>query len=282
MKDELQAKFEEEKKNMVEEVEKQVKTALEPRIKVLETKLAGTVPQKKLNECVERALEQKGVVYTDQLDEKIAEVVKQHPHTSSADQAMGMTPGSPTSPGSQMTRCVNKVSSEVVERAKRETNIIILGMAEPETTLNQKSEVVTKDRETLQKLFNTVLRANIREENVKEATRIGKKDSKTRTNPQGNQSKYLPRPIKISLSSANEKDRIFQHLSNLKDSEFDHISIRHDLTQLQRKEQDKMRLKARDMQTADQSGNFLYRVRGPPGNLRVAKINTKTRLEEDM
>ena len=53
------------------------------------------------------------------------------------------------------------------------------------------------------------------------------------------------------------------------------------MTQLQRKELDKLRTKARKMELDDESGKFQFCVRGPPGNQRVAKIDKETRLEVD-
>ena len=248
-----------------------------PRIKKLEKQISSTVPQSKLNECVDRALNERKLVHSDELKTQVEDAMKSH-KPEAGTSGLQMNPGSPTSPGSQMTRCVDKVAAEVLERAKRETNIVIFGLSENET--NNLDEVVRKDKETLGKLLTDVLKTTIKTEELKIVTRLGKKDTKERREQKPSESKYLPRPVKITFTTPQAKDQIFRNISKLKGSTFDRISIRHDMTTTQRKETDKLRDKARSMENEDSSKNFQYRVRGPPGNQRVAKINVQTRMEE--
>ena len=51
----------------------------------------------------------------------------------------------------------------------------------------------------------------------------------------GQQSEEKSRPIKVSLNSLNEKDKIMNNLPNLKDKGYKGISITHDYTLTERK-----------------------------------------------
>ena len=84
----------------------------------------------------------------------------------------------------------------------------------------------------------------------------------------------------MEFKSAEIKDSVFGNVSKLKGSEFQNISVRNDLTQLQRSEFEKMKKIAEERQNEDESGKFLYRVRGPPGKLKIVKIEKVARGEQ--
>ena len=59
------------------------------------------------------------------------------------------------------------------------------------------------------------------------------------------------------------------------DSQFKTVIAAHDMTSAERKESKRLVAKARTMQAQDNSEEFLYRVRGNPGKMRV--IRTRIR-----
>ena len=84
------------------------------------------------------------------------------------------------------------------------------------------------------------------------------------------------RPMFVSLDSVMTKMKILRRSAKLRDAEdkFRNIGLEHDFTPKQKEEQVAMKAKAKK-QTEEESGNFTYRVRGPPGQLVIRKIPNK-------
>ena len=59
------------------------------------------------------------------------------------------------------------------------------------------------------------------------------------------------------------------------DEPYRSINVQHDLTVEEREQRKKLIAEARIMQEDDQSGEWDYRVRGPPGNMRVVKLKKR-------
>ena len=67
----------------------------------------------------------------------------------------------------------------------------------------------------------------------------------------------------------------------LKNSEerFNTIVVAHDMTKLEREQCKEMVAEAKSMANQDPSGEYLYRVRGPPGEMKILKF--RKRLNRD-
>ena len=74
----------------------------------------------------------------------------------------------------------------------------------------------------------------------------------------------------IKLANGDMKEDIFKNTYKLKDSRYSKIGIRHDMTPLENENFKKMK-----SQADAQSGKYLYRVRGPPGDRRIVKIERR-------
>ena len=68
-----------------------------------------------------------------------------------------------------------------------------------------------------------------------------------------------------------------ESLYRLKHAEqkFKGVVIAHDMTRTERDECKRLVAEAKDKEDDDTSGEFMYRVRGPPGNLRIVKIKKR-------
>ena len=68
-----------------------------------------------------------------------------------------------------------------------------------------------------------------------------------------------------------------ESLFKLKQSEqkFRQIVIAHDMTKAEREHCRNLVADARDMATDDMSGEFIYRVRGPPGDMKILKLRKR-------
>jgi len=59
-----------------------------------------------------------------------------------------------------------------------------------------------------------------------------------------------------------------------KDS-FKSIVVAHDMTKLERDQGKELVAEARSMAAQDPSGEYLYRVRGPPGEMKIVKFRKR-------
>jgi len=59
---------------------------------------------------------------------------------------------------------------------------------------------------------------------------------------------------------------------------FKEVVISHDLTKQEREECKGLVATAKVQESQDTSGEFIYRVRGPPGEMRVVKLPKRTQI----
>ena len=120
---------------------------------------------------------------------------------------------------------------------------------------------------------------NFSEDNIIKITRLGKKLEKRDEQSNGavggdEHVVTQKRPLLIKLDSIVTKMKILRNSSKLKDApaEYRNVSVDHDLTPNQKKQQKELLAKAKDMESQDTTGNFKYRVRGSPGEMWIKKI----------
>ena len=244
----------------------EVKNALKPEIEALEERMKTKVSSDDMNRCINTVLQSQNLVSRDELE---AELDK---HKQTENQ------GPPLSPGTQITTYANVVSTEMADRVRREKNIILHGAEEADGNL--KKDQQDHDMRMVKDLLTNTLQIQVQDDDVVEVTRFGVKNTKERQYPKPGESKFIPRPLRVILSSTGKRDEVFQNLAKLKGSKYDRLSVRHDLTQLQRKEKDKVLAEAREANEKERSGKYIYRARGHPGKWRVAKIEKATNREE--
>ena len=146
------------------------------------------------------------------------------------------------------------------EKARRDRmkNIIIYGISEPKSMTPIKRW--TEDIKEIQRIFEEYCKIGFGEEHVGKVIRLGKFDETKK------------RPILLSIKTEEKKKELFQNLHKLRRAK-DNISVTHDLTRKQREELQELIKEARKKEETDQSGNYMYRVRGPPWGWFIKKIN---------
>ena len=83
----------------------------------------------------------------------------------------------------------------------------------------------------------------------------------------------INRPLKVELDSYVTKLNVMRNATKLQFSgQFRQISIQHDLTRKQTIIYREIKQQSRELESRDESGNFKYRVRGPPGRWTVVKL----------
>ena len=152
-------------------------------------------------------------------------------------------------------------ATEEKDRKLRANNIIVYRV--PECANNE--ERGKHDKQFCMDLLKGILEVEVREEDIVKVFRLGKKKEN------GQQ-----RPILIQLRERGTKNRIMETLYKLKSAEdkFRNISISHDLTQLERTECKALVEEAKKKQSEEQ-GEYIWRVRGLPGQLKVIKIHKR-------
>ncbi len=82
------------------------------------------------------------------------------------------------------------------------------------------------------------------------------------------------RPLKVILGSVEDKAEFMSNLYQLRSAEdvFKGLSITNDLTQSEREENKILVQKAKEMTEGDASGEFVFRVRGPPWDRHIVKF----------
>jgi hypothetical protein len=151
-------------------------------------------------------------------------------------------------------------AEEEKEKEMRRNNIIIYRAAESR-------EITTEgrykdDREFCLKMVSDVLGVESEMNDLKRVIRLGKKED------------AKDRPVLIEFRTSGIKNRVMESLSKLRDAteEYKKLSLVHDMTKKERLECKGLVEDAKQRESADSSGEFIYRVRGNPGNFRILKL----------
>ena len=115
------------------------------------------------------------------------------------------------------------------------------------------------------KELGKICKETIRKEDVVKIIRLGKR------NPN------KPRPILVEFKGDEKKRGLMKNLANLSKAPeaMKKISVQHDLTKKQREDEKELRDHAKKMESEDNSGEFNYRIRGPPWARRIVKMKKK-------
>ena len=158
---------------------------------------------------------------------------------------------------------VKRDVDEQKEREQRAANIIMYNV--PESSSEQPEDRNLDDQQFCLDTFNKVLKVKINAADMKKMVRLGKRvDS-------------VNRPLLIQFRDRVLKNMIMESLSVLKEAGETHrkLIFAHDLTKKEREVCKTMVAEAKEQETNDTSGEFLYRVRGVPGSFRIVKIKRR-------
>lgn len=147
-------------------------------------------------------------------------------------------------------------SNEEKDRESRSANVILYRVPEAET----RDERVIADKAFALELMQEALELGISESDIKAVFRLGKRGQNSR-------------PMIIQFKEKSAKNKLMESLSRLRNAEdkFKRISVTHDLTKREREECKLLVTEAKAKQDSE-AGDFLWRVRGPPGQLKVVKL----------
>ncbi|XP_062589095.1 uncharacterized protein LOC134250751, partial [Saccostrea cucullata] len=153
---------------------------------------------------------------------------------------------------------VSAVLSEINERKNRECNMIIYGIEESDS--DNKEVRRTNDGDKVKEIAE-VCEVNVADESTIKLMRLGKfnKDKKRR-------------PLLVTFSTPEKKVEFFKRGGKLRENiELSEVRLANDLTRTERENEKKLYMKAKEL-NKNGSGEFHYRVRGPPWARKVVKL----------
>ena len=151
---------------------------------------------------------------------------------------------------------------EMRERDLRRENIIVYGVEEAGEGEKDGRIRAESDLKKLDMIF-IATRANMpTKDAVNFCKRVGEKGEE-------------PRPLVVGFHEESTRKRVLRGAKNLKNSQYSHVSIAPDLTKLQRKTEDDLKLEAMEknkhLTTEDRSKNLQWMVVGQRGTRRLIK-----------
>jgi len=146
------------------------------------------------------------------------------------------------------------------QKELKKNNIIIHRMAE---STGAEDEKKNEDRKAMISLINDILKVPCEGKDIKKIFRLGKmKDSGSE------------RPILIEFQEGTMKNAVLENLSKLRQAEekYRKISVTHDMTTNERDQCRELVKKCKEDQSKEKSGEWIFKVRGPPGAMRIVKM----------
>ena len=145
-----------------------------------------------------------------------------------------------------------------IDFEERVNNIVIYRMDELDD--DNKDNIRINDKKQVLYILSVISDGQVKESSIKSFFRLGSKGDKAR-------------PIMVKFFERGDKNLIMENLNKLKNlnDKIRNVSISHDLNREQREERNKLVESAKKLQSEDK-GEYLYRVKGLPGKMRVIKI----------
>ena len=124
------------------------------------------------------------------------------------------------------------------------------------------SDKLKDDKDFCMKLLNEVLKVDCEEKDLKCIFRIWKKMERK------------DRPCLVEFRDSLIKNAVMESLSNLAnaDEKYKKLSVAHDMTKLEREDLKKLLAEAKVKESDTGQGEWMFRVRGTPGNLRIVRL----------
>ena len=168
--------------------------------------------------------------------------------------------------GSNVSKApVKDVTAELADRERRKNNIIIHGISEKKSKVGE--ERLKHDKSRALQLLNLCKpegEEDREDADIIQIKRLGKFDE----NKQDSK-----RPMLVQVTEEDKKT-LFLNLNKLRGApdNLTGISVSHDMTPMQRDEDKEMYEEAKKRENEETSGDFIFRVRGPPWNRYIKKI----------
>jgi len=146
-------------------------------------------------------------------------------------------------------------------KERKKNNVIIHRLAESPATDDKEKNL--EDRKSVLYLVNEVLGVPCEDkEDVRRVFRLGRTTAENKT-----------RPLLIEFKDPMLKNKVLENLAKLRSAEekLRCISVAHDMTKSEREKCKELVQECKEKQKQEESGEWKYQVRGPPGDMRIVK-----------
>jgi len=159
-------------------------------------------------------------------------------------------------------------AQEQREKENRRNNVVLYNI--PESNGARADDRNKEDAAFCLQLFSS-LQVGVSEEDLIRVFRLGKRSDSS------DQARPRPRPVMIHFGSYSIKNLVMESLFKLRHAEqkFKGIIVTHDMTRKERDECKNLVGLAKQQEAQDTSGEYMYRVRGRPGNMNIKKIRIR-------
>jgi len=173
----------------------------------------------------------------------------------------------------EIKRKINDAKMSAIEEQDKEArrnNIVVYHV--PESDGGSFEERKIDDKRFVAQLF-TKMEVGVMNEDIRDVIRLGKWALSGNARPAAK-----PRPLLVLLTNRTAKNLIMDNLYKLKhlESRYKSVIIGHDLSKKERQECKALVEEAKQKTQLDTSGEFIYRVRGSPGMMRIVQIRRTT------
>lgn len=162
------------------------------------------------------------------------------------------------------------------DREERKNGVVLYNVPEVEgaKSFNEQADA---DIKFICDIMSYIIDEKIENNELKKILRLGKREYRQQT-----EDSTPCRPLLVVFVNGATKNYIMNSLFRLRKAEerFRKIVINHDMTAVDRAEIREMVSEAKTMEENDQSGEYIYRVRGQPGQLKIVKIK-KRRVQQN-
>lgn len=150
---------------------------------------------------------------------------------------------------------------EVKDKDLRKNNVIIYRI--PENSGTTYEARIKEDKDVVMKILKYLIDDDLNENEIVKVIRIGRRTDDA----------SKPRAILVQFVSGMTKNYMMNNLYKLKKAPDDikSIVISHDMTKLEREECKRLVQEAKEKESEDHSGEWVYRVRGLPGMMKIVK-----------
>lgn len=162
-----------------------------------------------------------------------------------------------------MVDVTKSLAEEEKDKEARSNNIIIYRVPEssdPSYEVRQKH-----DKAILIDLLKDLIDKDFEESEIQKMFRLGK----------ANADANKQRPILIQFVNRMTKNYLMNNLTYLKKTPFKECIISHDMTRKERDQCKTLVEEAKKKESQESSGEWIFRVRGPPGQMKVMKIRKR-------
>lgn len=151
--------------------------------------------------------------------------------------------------------------AEDVDKMNRRNNVIIYNVPESKAALFH--ERMMEDKKYCLDLMKEVLHTGHEEGDIKKLVRLGKQAESGK-----------PRPLLVEFCDGRVKNLVMENVTRLAHATgvFKGVVIAHDMTKKEREQCKILVEEAKKKQLDDESGEWVYKVRGSPGQMKIEKF----------